>query len=131
MSISLALGSRLPAHCTSLGRVLLAGLAPDELSTFLRSVELTARTERTITDVNALAERLAETARLGYAIVDEELEDGVRSLAVPIRDRAGRVVAALNIGTQVGRVPMKQLRSEFLPLLLEAAAEVSNRLAKR
>lgn len=131
MSISLALGSRLPAHCTSLGRVLLAGLAPDELSTFLRSVELTARTERTITSVDALAERLAETARLGYAIVDEELEDGVRSLAVPIRDRAGRVVAALNIGTQVGRVPMRQLRSEFLPLLLEAAAEVSNRLAKR
>ena len=131
MSISLALGSRLPAHCTSLGRVLLAGLPPEEVAAFLLSVELTARTERTITGVDALAERLVETARLGYAIVDEELEDGVRSLAVPIRDRSGRVVAALNVGTQVGRVPMKQLRGEFLPQLLKAAAEISNRLAKR
>ena len=131
MSISLALGSRLPAHCTSLGRVLLAGLSAAELTTFLASSVLTPRTDRTITSSAALAERIAETAQQGYAIVDEELEDGVRSLAVPIRDRSGRVVAALNVGTQVGRVPLKQLRGEFLPLLLGAAAEISDRLAKR
>jgi IclR family transcriptional regulator, pca regulon regulatory protein len=131
MSISLALGSRLPAHCTSLGRVLLAGLAPEELSSFLATAVLTARTERTVTSADVLAERIAETALLGYAVVDEELEDGVRSLAVPIRNRSGRVVAALNIGTQVGRVSMKQLRGEFLSQLLEAAAEITSRLAKR
>lgn len=131
MSISLALGSRLPAHCTSLGRVLLAGLSPTELAEFLRTAELTARTPKTIVSAPALRKVIEETRACGHAIVDEELETGVRSLAVPIRDRTGRVVAALNIGTQVGRVPLKQLRGEFLPQLTRAAIEISGRLAKR
>ena len=131
MSISLALGSRLPAHCTSLGRVLLAGLPADELARYLSTASLTARTTRTITSVEDLANVIGEVTTAGFCIVDEELEDGVRSLSVPIRGRSGRVVAALNIGTQVGRVPMKKLRGEFLPELLKAAADISSRLAKR
>lgn len=130
MSISLALGSRLPAHCTSMGRVLLAGLPPACLDTLLVG-PLEARTDRTIRSADELRVVVDTARRIGYAVVDEELETGIRSLAAPVIDRAGRVVAALNIGTQVGRVPLTQLTDEFLPLLLAAAAEISGRLAKR
>ncbi len=131
MSISLALGSRLPAHCTSMGRVLLAGLPPDALRPALDTGPLTPRTHRTIVDLTDLCAIIVGVASDGYSIVDQELEDGVRSIAVPIRDRSDRVVAALNIGAQVGRVSLADLTGEFLPLLLGAAAEISSRLAKR
>jgi IclR family transcriptional regulator, pca regulon regulatory protein len=132
MSISLALGSRLPAFCTSMGRVLLAGLPPSELGDRLAVAgPLVARTALTVVSADALADVIAAVATDGFALVDEELETGVRSLAVPIRDRSGRVVAALNIGAQVGRVSLAEMHHDFLPLLLAAAAEISGRLAKR
>ena len=131
MSISLALGSRLPAHCTSMGRVLLAGIPPDALRPMMTVWPLTARTDRTVVELTKLCAVIGRVRSDGYAVLDQELEDGVRSIAVPISDRSGQVVAALNIGTQAGRVSLDRLTGEFLPLLTSAAAEISSRLAKR
>jgi IclR family pca regulon transcriptional regulator len=131
MTISLSLGSRLPAVTTSMGRVLLADLGPGELGTFLDRVQPQARTERTITDVDELRDALAEVRRQGFALVDQELEDGVRSIATALRDRRGRAVAAINVSTHAGRVSLKELKATFLPALLSTAAEINARLAKR
>jgi len=131
MTISLGLGSRLPAHCTSMGRVLLADLAPAELDSYLLRAPLTARTERTVTDAGALRAALADVRAKGWALLDQELEDGVRSVAAPVRDRSGRAVAALNIGTQAARVTLQQLRADLVPALLDAAGTISRQLAKR
>lgn len=131
MRIALALGSRLPALATSMGRVLVADLSPVRRDELLAAARLPAMTERTVTDVGALGGVLDEVRAQGWALVDQELEEGVRSIAAPLRDRTGRAVAALNIGTQVNRVTMKELRGEFLPLLLECAATISSQLAKQ
>ncbi len=131
MTIALGLGSRLPAHCTSLGRALLAHLPEPELHAYLARVSLAPRTDRTITDPAELAIALAEVRTRGWALVDQELEHGVRSIAAPLRDRSRRVVAALNIGTQVSRVNLAQLRSTLVPALLDAAATITEQLAKR
>jgi IclR family pca regulon transcriptional regulator len=131
MAISLALGSRLPAVCTSLGRAILAGLPEPELDAFLAGVTLAPRTERTITDPQRLREVLAETRRQGWALVDQELEDGLRSIAAPLRGRDGRALAAINCSTQVGRVSLRELRGELVPALLSTAAEIETRLARR
>jgi IclR family pca regulon transcriptional regulator len=131
MAISLALGSRLPAASTSMGRVLLAGLCDAELDHFLRTTPLVARTERTIVDPARLRDVIDEVRRQGWALVDQELEDGVRSIAAPVRDRAGRTVAAINVSTHAGRVGARELRTEFVPLLLDAAGQITAALAKR
>jgi IclR family pca regulon transcriptional regulator len=131
MAISLSLGSRLPAASTSMGRVLLAGLCDDELDRFLATAPLVARTERTVVDREQLRAVIEDVRRQGWALVDEELEDGVRSVAAPVRDRAGRTVAAINVSTHAGRVGLRELRADFLPALLGAAAGVSAALAKR
>src|SRR5205823_4145468 len=99
MTISLALGSRLPAFCTSLGRALLADLAEPELEVFLARLQPEKRTERTVTDKDRLREILAEARRQGFTMVDQELEDGVRSIATALRGRDGRALAALNCST--------------------------------
>ena len=87
MTISLALGSRLPAAATSLGRALLADLPPAELDAFLARVELAPRTDRTITDPDELRATLDDVRRQGWVLLDQELEDGVRSVATALRDR--------------------------------------------
>ena len=115
MTISLALGSRLPAAVTSMGRVLLAELPAAELDTFLARVPLTARTERTITDPSRLRLALDEGRRQGWVLLDQELEDGVRSIATALRDRQGRSVAAINVSTHAGRVGLKELRATLRP----------------
>ncbi|MDA8283286.1 MAG: helix-turn-helix domain-containing protein, partial [Actinomycetota bacterium] len=96
MAVTIAVGTRFPAYPTSMGRVLLAALGPEELESYLQRVELTALTRRTVTDKTALRQIIAKAASRGYAIVDQELEDGLRSVAVPIVDRSGTVIAALN-----------------------------------
>jgi IclR family transcriptional regulator, pca regulon regulatory protein len=131
MTISLGLGSRLPAHCTSMGRVLLADLPPAQLDAYLLRAPLVARTERTVTDQSLLRAALVEVRARGWALLDQELEDGIRSVAAPVRDRSGRVVAALNIGTQAARVTLQQLRADLVPALLDAAGTISRQLAKR
>lgn len=131
MTISLGLGSRLPAYAASMGRVLLAGLPPDELDAYLGSTPLEALTARTITDEARLRQELDTVGRQGWALVDQELEDGIRSIAAPLRDNRGRVVAALNVSSHAGRVNLAVLRDQFLPAVLETAAKINERLARR
>lgn len=117
-------GTHLPAHCTSMGRVLLAALSAAELDGFFWRVVLEAFTPFTINTAAGLRARLDEVARDGFCIVDQELEVDLRSLAVPLRNGSGRVVAALNVGTQAGRISRDELLTRFLPVLRATAAEI-------
>jgi IclR family transcriptional regulator, pca regulon regulatory protein len=125
MSIDLGVGSRLPAFCTSMGRVLLASLPPEELESYLSATPLKRFTDRTIISVEKLRQVLRLVGRNGYAIVDQELELGLRSMAVPIQNPEGKIVAALNVGTHAQRVSIQELQSKFLPRLRAAAQELS------
>jgi len=124
MSIDLGIGSRLPAYCTSMGRVLLAGLPSAELDAYLSRVKLTKLTGRTVSEPDELKTVLNRVRRDGYSLVDQELEIGLRSIAVPVTDPTGKVVAALNIGTQSSRVPVADMETKFLPALQAAAHEL-------
>jgi IclR family pca regulon transcriptional regulator len=115
MSIDLRVGSRWPAYCTSMGRVLLANLPPEELESYLSRVELARRTSRTIVSREKLRQILRLVRRNGYAIVDQELEHGLRSMAVPIHNSGGKVTAALNVGAQAQRVTILEMTNKFLP----------------
>jgi IclR family pca regulon transcriptional regulator len=125
MSVALGAGSRLPAYCTSLGRVMLAHLPPDQLDAYFARVPLTAMTNKTVVTEKKLRALLATVRADGYAVNDEELELGLRSIAVPVRGASGKVVAALNCGAQSSRVGVAQLRQTFLPALLRGAQELS------
>jgi IclR family pca regulon transcriptional regulator len=125
MSVALNTGSRLPAYCTSLGRVMLAYLPPEQLDAYLARTKLKPMTERTVTTPARLREILDGVRRDGYAINNEELELGLRSIAVPVRGASGTVVAALNVGVQAARVSVQKLEQEFLPVLLRGAQELS------
>ncbi len=124
MSVDLRPGSRLPAYCTSMGRVLLAHLPPAELRTYLQRTRLVGHTDRTLTSRDRLVQALEAVRKGGYAVVDQELELGLRSIAVPVHDAAGRVVAAMNVGTQAARVPLREMERRFLRPLQAAAAEL-------
>jgi IclR family pca regulon transcriptional regulator len=124
MSITLSVGTRLPAYATSMGRVLLAGLAEDELEQLLERTELRPLTARTVTDPHTLTQLLARVRRQGYALTDQELEEGLRSIAVPIRDGAGGVAAALNVSVHASRSSAAALKRDVLPLTLETAAAI-------
>ena len=128
MSITLAVGTRLPAFVTSMGRVLLAGLPDEELEERLARIEVTQLTSRTVTDKDALRVILAGVRRQGYAATDQELEEGLRSLAVPLRSASGAVSAALNVSVHASRASMASLRREFLPLALRTAAAIEEDL---
>ena len=125
MSVALNTGSRLPAYCTSLGRVMLAHLPDDELKRYLETVKLRAYTDRTVVSSKRLKEILLEVREAGFAIIDEELEIGLRSIAVPVRGASGNVVAALNVGVQSIRVSKRQMQAEILPVLLKGSEELS------
>lgn len=128
MSISLTVGARLPAHPTSMGRVLLAGLDDASLDCYLSQVTLAPLTVRTVTNKTQLRRILREVREQGWAIIDQEVELGVRSIAAPIRDRSGRTTAAINISSHSSRVTMKELRSRYLPIVRQAAERISNLL---
>jgi IclR family pca regulon transcriptional regulator len=125
MSVSLTTGSRLPAYCTALGRVMLAHLAREELEGYLERVPLKAMTDKTVVSKTRLKEILADVRQQGYAMIEEELEIGLRSIAVPVRGASGRVLAALNVGAHAARVSSRKMTEEFLPVLLEGAQELS------
>ncbi|MGC9667564.1 IclR family transcriptional regulator domain-containing protein [Planosporangium sp. 12N6] len=125
MSITLSVGSRLPAYPTSMGRVLLAALPPEQLQAYLDGVELRRLTPRTIDDTEALRAELERVRRHGYAVVDGEREEGVRSAAAPVRDSSGTVIAAINVSANAARVSLKILREEFVPHLVATADAVS------
>ncbi len=128
ISITLAVGSRLPAYATSMGRVLLAGLPDDELEARLERTAVTPLTDRTVRDLDALRKALTGVRRQGYAIVDQEFEPGLRSLAVPIRNSSRAVIAALNTSTHTSRGTVAALRRDFLPLVLETATMIEHDL---
>ena len=123
MSVGLNVGSRLPAYCTSMGRVLLAALPESELDAYLARVPLKPYTERTITAADALKRELERVRDRGFSLVDQELELGLRSIAVPIRTATGGVVAAMNISAQAARVTCPEMEVQFLPHLTRAAEE--------
>ncbi|GAB6387847.1 IclR family transcriptional regulator domain-containing protein [Stutzerimonas marianensis] len=128
ISVDLSVGSRLPAYCTSMGRILLAALDDAALDDYLAHANLQIKTSRTLHTPEAIRESIAEIRQQGWVIVDQELEVGLRSLAVPLKDSAGQVLAALNVGTHAGRVTRQELISRFLPVLLDASKELSTRL---
>jgi IclR family pca regulon transcriptional regulator len=125
MSVALNTGSRLPAYCTSLGRAMLAHLPEDQLKTYFSKVKLRAMTDKTVVSQKRLREILAAVREDGYALIDEELEVGLRSIAVPVRGAGGNVVAALNVGVQATRVSRRQMEEQFLPVLKRGAEELS------
>lgn len=129
MSVGLSIGSRLPAYCTSMGRVLLAALPDSELDAYLKRAVLEARTPKTITRKKALAKELKRVRLQGYALVDEELELGLRSIAVPIVSRSGRVVAAMNTGVHASRVSAAEMIVRYLPVLQDAAVSLGRALS--
>lgn len=132
MSVTLGIGSRLPANLTSMGRVLLAALPAAERDRLLdQAGPLPAHTEKTLTTREALLGELNRVADAGYALVDQELEPGLRSIAVPLRDAGDRVIAALNIGTHAGRVSIERLRDEILPALRYCAERIHEALGGR
>jgi IclR family pca regulon transcriptional regulator len=128
MTISLSVGTRLPAHPTSMGRVLLAGLPDDRLNAYVEAVPLAKLTDRTIVDRDTLRAELEKTRIRGWCMVDQELEDGVRSVAVPVHDDTGRVVAAVNTSAHAARVPLSRLQKHFLPRLRECASAIDAEL---
>lgn len=124
MTVGITIGTRFPAYATSMGRVLLAQLPSDELTEALRAAEPIALTERTITGIDALAAEIARVRDQGWAIVDGELEAGLRALAVPVRGRDGGTAAAVNVSTTTSAGSIELLREHHLPLLLETARAI-------
>ena len=129
MSISLGIGSRLPAYCTSLGRVLLAGLPDNEVLSRLQASDRKALTRHTLTDARELLAKVQATRKQGWSLVNQELEEGLVSLAAPVTNREGRTVAALNISGQANRTSAKIMQDSMLPALLTAAKTISKLLA--
>ncbi len=124
LSVALHVGTRLPAWCTSMGRVLAAGLPDADIDVFARRSAPGPLTPRSLTDPTALAAAIRAARADGYALVDEELELGLRSIAVPIRDPAGRTVAAINVSTQTARHSVEEMRRDMLPVLRQAAERI-------
>jgi len=124
MSVDLHIGSRLPAYCTSMGRVLLAYQPAEQLEQYLARVNLVPHTSRTVASVEKLRLALRNVRRNGYALVDQEYEIGLRSLAVPVYSSTGRVVATINLSGSAPRMPVYDMQTRFLPHLRNAAAEL-------
>jgi len=129
MTVAISVGTRFPAYATSMGRVLLAGLEPEDLDRRLAHLPPVQLTKQTVTDVDKLRRIVRQVRSDGFALTDQELEDGLLSAAAPIRERTGSVVAAINVSAQAPRVTMQQLRAEILPEVLEAAHRIESDLA--
>jgi len=119
MSVSLGVGIRLPAYCTSLGRAILAHRPAEEIESYLKRVKLEPRTPKTITRKADLRAALEDVRRRGCAVIDEELELGLRSISIPLVQASGTVRIALNVSTQAARVAAADMESRFLPHLRE------------
>lgn len=129
MTLTVAVGTRVPAHATSMGRVLLAWADPDRVATVLGAGPLAGLTARTTVDPDALRAELARVREQGFAIVAGELEEGLISASAPVRDRTGRVVAALASSTSAGRSTPERLCAEVVPLLRDTAGAIGAELA--
>lgn len=125
---SLTVGSRIPAFCTSMGRVLLAGLSPEACAATLANSERRSWTRFTTTEPAKLQREIAKVREQGWSLVVEELEIGAFGIAAPIRGRAGNTVAAINLSTNLARHSPKALVKNFLPRLLKAADQIAQHL---
>lgn len=125
MTLAITVGSRLPAHATSKGRVLLANLPEAELEAFFARTAMSRFTDTTVIDHEHLRGILSDVRRQGWAMVEEQLEAGLCSVAAPLTDANGRVMAALSVCAHAGRVDPTALRQEFLPLVQESARRIS------
>src|SRR4051812_21715618 len=128
MRVSINVGTRFPAYATSMGRVLLAGLPDAALDEYLERVELLRLSPRTVKTTRALRTEIERVRAQGWAMVDQELEEGLRSVAAPIRDRVGRVVAAVNVSAHASRASKEAVRKQLLPPLLRTAARIEGDL---
>ena len=128
MSVTLGVGSRLPIYCTALGRVLLAHLNREEADAEIAKVEFVPHTRHTVTSRARLEEILSAVRTEGFALNDQELEIGLRSIAVPVRNVVGTVVAAMNVSAQASRVSRRDLLERCLPALRAAAEKLSGQL---
>ena len=128
MAVNLSIGTRLPVYCTSLGRVLLAHRPADWLDGYLVRTTLEKRAPRTITDPDRLRAEIGKVRAQGFSLVDEELEPGVRSIAVPLFDRAGGCIAAFNIGGAAARTPVQRMLDVYLPVLRDAVRKTTEAL---
>ncbi len=126
LAAGLSVGSRLPAYCTSMGRVLLSSLPDDQLNAYLGDLKPKSYTTRTLTRIPQIKKAILQVRKDGYAIVDEELEAGLRSIAVPVLTRSNQVVAAINVGTHVSRVDRTTLIRQCLPALQAGARSLRN-----
>jgi IclR family transcriptional regulator, pca regulon regulatory protein len=124
MTVSINVGTRFPAYATSMGRVLLAAFSDEQLDAYLAGVELRPLSPRTITAPETLRAELAKVRRQGWALVDQELEEGLRSVAAPIRDRNGATIAAVNLSAHASRMTIDAARRGLIPPLLATAARI-------
>ncbi|MFI9408568.1 IclR family transcriptional regulator [Nocardia gamkensis] len=124
MTVSINIGTRFPAFATSMGRVLLADLDPEELERYLSEADLTPITASTVTTAAQLRAELEQVRADGFCVVDQELEQGLRSMAAPIRDQHGSVVAAVNISTHAARYTLGEVHDSLIPALLETSAAI-------
>jgi IclR family pca regulon transcriptional regulator len=129
MTVSINVGTRFPAYATSMGHVLLAGLSEAELEQYFLAATLDRLTDHTVTAPAHLRAELAKVAGQGWAMVDQELEEGLRSVAAPIRGRTGRVVAAVNLSTHASRTTAESVQRDLVPPLLETARAIEADLA--
>ena len=121
MTVAISVGTRFPAYATSMGRVLLAAMSQEEFERYLARASFEALTGRTVTEPGTLREIVREVGGQGYALVDQELEEGLRAIAAPIRGASGGVTAAINVSVHASRVSPAQMRAQILPVLLETA----------
>jgi IclR family transcriptional regulator, pca regulon regulatory protein len=128
MSVRINIGTRFPAYATSMGRVLLSSFTPEELDAHLANPGFEGFTSRTVTSRAALDKELAKVRKQGFAIVDQELEVGLRSIAVPIRHASGAVIAAINVSTTATSHTLQSIQETLLPALRVAAERISNDL---
>jgi len=124
MTVAINVGTRFPAYVTSMGRVLVAALPDEAIEAYLGRVKLERLTNRTVPTVTALRAELRKVRRQGFAAVDQELEEGLRSIAAPIHDRTGTVVGAVNVSVHASRTSVESMQSELLPPLLAATTRI-------
>lgn len=124
MAVSISVGTRFPAYATSMGRVLLAAMSQEEFERYLAEATFESYTGQTVTDPEQLRQIVRDVARQGYSIVDQELEEGLRALAAPIRGSSGAVTAAINVSAHASRVSPAAMKEELLPSLLETARQI-------
>jgi IclR family pca regulon transcriptional regulator len=125
VNVGIRVGSRLPAYCTSIGRVLLSGLSDEALEQVLADIKPLQHTPKTITAKGKIRDAIREARRVGWSMVDEELEIGLRSVSAPIRSRSGQIIAAVNVCGPSSRVSTDDMRNRFVPEILEAADRMS------